>query len=88
MKILMVMTAHDQLSDTGKLSGVAKDGFDAMFYPGGHGPLWDLAEDQHSIRLIESMSLAGKPIAAVCHAPAVLRHAKALDGSLLVKGKQ
>ena len=59
-----------------------------MFYPGGHGPLWDLAEDKHSIALIEAMAAAGKPVAAVCHAPGVLRHVKAADGTPLVKGKK
>ena len=63
------------------------DGFDAVFYPGGHGPLWDLAEDRDSIALIEAMSSANKTIAAVCHAPAVLLHAKSADGSALVEGK-
>jgi len=62
--------------------------FDAVFYPGGHGPLWDLAEDKASIALIEAMAAAGKPVSAVCHAPGVLRHVKAADGSPLVKGKR
>jgi putative intracellular protease/amidase len=61
--------------------------FDAVFYPGGHGPLWDLAEDASSIALIENMLTAGKPIATVCHAPAVLRHPKAADGKSVVHGK-
>ncbi|MBC7444031.1 MAG: type 1 glutamine amidotransferase domain-containing protein, partial [Polaromonas sp.] len=56
-------------------------------YPGGHGPLWDLAEDQHSIRLIESMAAAGKVVCTVCHAPGVLRHVKAANGTPLVQGK-
>ena len=80
--------AQAALARTGKLSEVSGAGFDALFYPGGHGPLWDLAEDAHSIKLIESMSAAGKPVAAVCHAPGALRHAKAADGSPLVKGKK
>ena len=58
-----------------------------MFYPGGHGPLWDLAEDSASIALIEAMLAAGKPVVAVCHAPAVLRHPKTLDGKSVVHGK-
>ena len=58
-----------------------------MFYPGGHGPLWDLAEDPISIGLIESTIAAGKPVAAVCHAPAVLRHVKSSNGKPLVQGK-
>jgi putative intracellular protease/amidase len=61
--------------------------FDAIFYPGGHGPLWDLAEDQQSIRLLETAYAAGKPVAVVCHAPGVLRHVHAPNGDLLVKGK-
>ncbi len=80
--------AQDVLAHTGKLSGVSGEDFDALFYPGGHGPLWDLAEDTHSIKLIESMAAAGKTISAVCHAPGVFKNAKAADGSLLVKGKK
>mmetsp|Transcript_43681 Transcript_43681/g.101035 ORF Transcript_43681/g.101035 Transcript_43681/m.101035 type:complete len:141 (-) Transcript_43681:520-942(-) len=57
-------------------------------YPGGHGPMWDLAEDAHSIALIETMLAAGKPVAAVCHAPAVFRHPKAADGKSVVHGKK
>ena len=76
------------LASTGKLSDVSGDGFDALFYPGGHGPLWDLAEDPVSIKLIESMAAAGKIVSAVCHAPGALRHVKAADGSPLVKGKK
>jgi len=76
------------LARTKKLADVSSDDFDAVFYPGGHGPLWDLAEDRHSIALIESMAAAGKPVAAVCHAPGALRHVKAPDGSPLVKGRK
>ena len=76
------------LASTGKLAEVDAAAFDAVFYPGGHGPLWDLAEDKSSIALIEAMAAAGKPVATVCHAPGVLRHVKAADGSPLVKGKQ
>ena len=79
--------AQAALASTVVLSTISADDYDAVFYPGGHGPLWDLAEDSASIALIETMYGAGKPVAAVCHAPAVLRHAKALDGSALVKGK-
>ena len=74
--------AHTVLLDTIKAAD-----FDAVFYPGGHGPLWDLAEDRNSIALIETAYAAGKPVAAVCHAPGVLRHVKAPNGDLLVKGK-
>ena len=80
--------AQAALASTGKLSEVDASGFDAVFYPGGHGPLWDLAEDKVSIALIETMYAAGKPIATVCHAPGVLRHARTKDGAPLVKGKK
>jgi len=80
--------AQRALATTVKLSNVVPRDFDAVFYPGGHGPLWDLAEDKHSIALIESTHAAGKPVALVCHAPGVLRNAKAEDGSPLVKGKR
>ena len=76
------------LAHTGKLAAVSGKNFDAVFYPGGHGPLWDLAEDADSVKLIESMAADGKTIAVVCHAPGVLRLAKAADGSPLVKGKK
>lgn len=79
--------AQTQLANTLKLSEIASNDYDAVFYAGGHGPLWDLAEDSTSISLIENMYASGKTVAAVCHAPAVLRHAKAPDGSPLVKGK-
>ena len=80
--------AQAVLANTGKLADVKVADFDAVFYPGGHGPLWDLAEDQHSIALIEQMIAAGKPVAAVCHAPGVLRHVKGVDGKPLVNGKR
>lgn len=79
--------AQAALANTSKLADVSPENFDAVFYPGGHGPLWDLAEDNNSIALIESMYASGKPVAAVCHAPAVLKNAKASDGSPLVNGK-
>jgi len=75
------------LAHTLKLHEVSADDFDAVFYPGGHGPLWDLAEDISSIILIETMLAANKPVAAVCHAPGVLRHVKVPDGTPVVKGK-
>jgi len=74
------------LANTSRLAELSADGFDAIFYPGGHGPLWDLAENQHSITLIETMHAAGKPVAAVCHAPAVLQNTKLPDGNPLVAG--
>ena len=80
--------AIDALAHTTRLAEVSAEGFDAVFYPGGHGPLWDLAEDTHSIQLIETMFAAGKPVSAVCHAPGVFRHTKSADGAPLVKGKK
>ncbi len=80
--------SQDLLASTQKLSAVVAGDYDAVFYPGGHGPLWDLAEDSASVALIETMYRAGKPVASVCHAPAVLRHARAEDGSPLVRGKK
>ena len=80
--------AQAVLASTLKLKDVKAADFDAVFYPGGHGPLWDLAEDTTSIALIEAMLKAGKPVAAVCHAPAVLRHPKADNGASVVKGKK
>ena len=75
------------LAQTHRLAEVVDQSFDAVFYPGGHGPLWDLAEDRDSIRLIETTFAAGKPLAAVCHAPAVFKHTKNADGAPLVQGK-
>ena len=80
--------AQQALATTVRLKDIPPDDYDALFYPGGHGPLWDLAEDKHSINLIEIMSALGKPVAAVCHAPGVLRHARKGDGSPLVQGKE
>src|SRR5450830_473011 len=80
--------AQEVLENTGKLADVSASDFDAVFYPGGHGPLWDLAEDRSSINLIETAIAAGKPVAAVCHAPGVLRHVKGADGKPLVNGKK
>lgn len=76
------------LARTVKLATLNVADFDAVFYPGGHGPLWDLAEDKQSIALIEAMIAAGKPVAAVCHAPGVLRHTRNVDGTPLVNGKR
>jgi putative intracellular protease/amidase len=80
--------AQAALASTSTLSKVSADQFDAVFYPGGHGPLWDLAEDADSIKLIETMAAAGKPVAVVCHAPGVLKRVKGADSSPLVKGKK
>lgn len=80
--------AQRALSTTVPLSEVNPEDYDALFYPGGHGPLWDLAEDTLSIALIERFLEQGKPVAAVCHAPAVLRHPKGNDGKPIVSGKR
>lgn len=80
--------AKAALENTIRLDSISHDRFDAVFYPGGHGPLWDLAEDKHSIALIENTLNSGKPVALVCHAPGVLRHARNSDGSPLVQGKK
>jgi len=79
-------TAQEALANTVKLSSVKSEDFDTVFYPGGHGPMWDLAEDPVSIALLESFYNAGKPIALVCHSPGVLRHVT-YKGEPLVKGK-
>jgi len=79
--------AQAALANTAKLSQVSPGDYDAVFYPGGHGPLWDLAEDRNSISFIERTYAAGKPVALVCHAPGVLRHVKGTDGKPLVNGK-
>jgi len=79
--------AMQQLANTHKLSEVLNQDFDAVFYPGGHGPLWDLAEDQNSISLIEQTLQANKPVALVCHAPGVLRDVKDAEGRSIIEGK-
>jgi len=80
--------AQQALANTVKLSTVNAADFDAVFYPGGHGPLWDLAEDSHSIALIEAFWQNNKPVATVCHAPGVLRHVKGDNDLPLVTGKR
>ena len=79
--------AKAALANTVKLSDLSPDEYDAVFYPGGHGPLWDLSDDRDSIALIERIYAAGKPVAAVCHGPAAFRRAQAPDGTPLVRGK-
>ncbi|MFT5819303.1 MAG: putative intracellular protease/amidase [Crocinitomix sp.] len=74
------------LSNTVKIEAVNAADYDAVFYPGGHGPLWDLAEDKNSIALIEYFFNANKPIAVACHAPAIFKNTKKPDGTPLVKG--
>lgn len=78
--------AQAALGATVGLSTVSSDDFDALFYPGGHGPLWDLAENADSVGLIEAMFALGKPVAAVCHASGVFRHTMARDSLPLLKG--
>lgn len=80
--------AEEQLDKTVRLDSVKQDSFDPVFYPGGHGPMWDLAEDKQSIKLIESFLAAGKPIAIVCHSTGALRHVKTPDGKPLAQGKE
>lgn len=79
--------AQKDLANTAVLSTISSDGFDAIFFPGGHGPLWDLAEDEDNTALIEAFASSGRPIGAVCHAPAVFKHTKGADGKPLVSGK-
>ena len=80
--------ALSAFANTGLLKDVSSDDFDTVFYPGGHGPLFDLADDPSSIALIESFYAAGKPVVTVCHAPGVLRHVTGADGRPLVAGKR
>jgi putative intracellular protease/amidase len=80
--------AQKALANTVKLDTVNSEDFDAVFYPGGHGPLWDLTNDEHSVALIESFWKADKPIGAVCHAPTVLLNVKDEHGHALVKGRK
>jgi putative intracellular protease/amidase len=79
--------AQAALAQTIKLSDISPDDYDALFYPGGHGPLWDLVENEYSISLIETMYAQGKPVSAVCHAPGVFRNTTSPDCSPLVQGK-
>jgi putative intracellular protease/amidase len=80
--------AQKALANTHVLSDIADDGFDAIFYPGGHGPLWDLAEDADSRALIEAFAATDRPVGAVCHAPTVFKHSKAANGTPLVSGRK
>ncbi|NRP75012.1 General stress protein 18 [Ensifer psoraleae] len=79
--------AKAQLAETVRLDSVDQKDFDTVFYPGGHGPLWDLAEDPNSIKLIEAFIAAGKPVALVCHAPGVLRHVSNAVGTPFLQGR-
>ncbi|MEU8076547.1 type 1 glutamine amidotransferase domain-containing protein [Catellatospora citrea] len=80
--------AEAQLDTTLRLDSVSADDFDTVFYPGGHGPMWDLAEDPTSIALIEQVVRSGKAIALVCHAPGALRHVQTPEGTPLVAGRK
>ena len=77
-----------KMGNTTKLSEINEEDFDAVFYPGGHGPLWDLSQDKDSISLIEAFNESGKPLGFVCHAPAALKNVKGTDGNPLVKNKK
>lgn len=79
--------AKAQLASTVMLESVGQEDFDTVFYPGGHGPMWDLAEDRNSIRLLEALAASDKTFALVCHAPGALRHVKGPNGKPLVEGK-
>ncbi|SEM69020.1 Putative intracellular protease/amidase [Loktanella fryxellensis] len=79
--------AQAALAETVQLSEIVGRDYDAVFYPGGHGPLWDLATDAHSIALIEATVAADRPFGAVCHAPAIFKDTKAADGTPLVSGR-
>lgn len=80
-------TLQDALSDTLPLARIDPSTVDAAFYPGGHGPLWDLVDDPHSIALIETLSAAGRPVAALCHGPVVLLNARNGENGPLVAGR-
>jgi putative intracellular protease/amidase len=80
--------AQAELADTKKLSDVSADDFDAVFYPGGHGPMWDMPDNKISIALIEAFVKADKPVGAVCHAPAAIVNVRGIDGEYLVKRKR
>lgn len=80
--------ARDRLARTVRLDTVKAEDFDTVFYPGGHGPMWDLAESPVSIALIEAFERAGKPVGFVCHAPAALRHVRAANGKPLIGGRR
>ena len=81
-------TANALLAATHRLSDIDVADYDAVFYPGGHGPLWDLANDAHSIAIIENALAADKPVGLVCHAPAALKDVRAQDGKPLVAGRR
>jgi putative intracellular protease/amidase len=79
--------AEAQLDKTVRLDSVKQEDFDTVFYPGGHGPMWDLAEDKASIKLLESFVASGKPFAVVCHSTGALHHVRTPDGKMFIEGK-
>ncbi|SHK94052.1 Putative intracellular protease/amidase [Chitinophaga jiangningensis] len=79
---------QQKLSNTVKLNSVSEQDFDAIFYPGGHGPMWDLSEDRDSVKLIEAFYFNRKPVVLVCHAPAALKYARTPEGLWLIDGKR
>jgi len=79
--------ANAQLASTLRLDSVKQEDYDTVFYPGGHGPMWDLADDKNSIKLLESFLAAGKALAVVCHSTGTLRHVRTPGGKLFVEGK-
>jgi len=80
--------AQVELANTKMLADVSAANFDAVFYPGGHGPMWDMPDNRVSIALIEAFVKAGKPVGAVCHAPAALVNVRGIDGEYLIKSKR
>lgn len=80
--------AQRELATTKRLETLDPEAYDAVFYPGGHGPLWDLAENSFNNKLLEAFDANGRPIAAVCHAPGIFRHTKGKDGKPLVNGRK
>lgn len=77
-----------RLANTVKISSVSEKDFDTVFYPGGHGPMWDLPDNEDSIHLIESFNRAGKVMTLMCHSPAALKNVKGLDGDWLIRGRR
>lgn len=86
-RFLQSPEATGALAETAPLPRIDPSAFDAVFFPGGHGPLWDLAHDRHALSLIEQTLAAGKPVALVCHAPGILTNVKASDGGPIVAGR-
>jgi putative intracellular protease/amidase len=81
------IAAQMELANTTKLANVSANDFDAIFFPGGHGPMWDMPDNPTSIALVEEFVKANKPVAAVCHAPVALINVLDSNGDFLVKAK-